>query len=198
MLLDPDPTPNTILAWTKVLEANRTSPLPVQSLEVYNWVVRQKAAKAADTYRPMTPAESVFSELQSCSSSPHTQQRELVDVDMVANISGLPNEAHPRNQVQPASLAVQPQPNMSVPMLRPTSTLSTIRRLNLFCPSAHHAQLSQEPIDDPPGSFRDAAERLAPVVDLAEHFLDLLDGGSLEALGWKASSADISDSFGPG
>ncbi|KAF7980101.1 hypothetical protein HWV62_39503 [Athelia sp. TMB] len=197
LLLDPDPTPNTILAWTKVLEANRTSALPVQSLEVYNWVKRQKAARAANTYRPMTPAESVFSEPQSCSSSPPVQRRELMDVEMVASISEIQNDPQPRKHVQPDLLAIQPQPNLSVPML-PASTSSTIRRLNLFGPSAHHAQLSQETIADPPGSFRDAAERLAPVVDLAEHFLDLLDSGSLVALGWEAPPANVSDSSGPG
>ncbi|KZP13033.1 hypothetical protein FIBSPDRAFT_1049733 [Athelia psychrophila] len=133
---------------------------------------------------------------QSDPSTSTTTPRELdideMDIDLPPP-PAIPVVKAPRVQPNPVPHHALPLPPPAPAPPKPTPISDAIQRISLLIipppstsPTAAGPQSASR--SPPPQSLFEAARRLSPFTDAAQRFLNLLEGGKLEALGWPKSS----------
>lgn len=184
--LHPSPKPDFIALWAEQLTKHNGHNVTVH--DVTAWVRYQQALSdssetGSSSYRPMTPAESTSPEPSSAMEVDSEESLGSAQPSLVPHWHAPP--------LPPPAAAHAPPKHMSIS--------DVIRHINLSAippPSAPSAAAAGSHLasgSPPPQSIAEASRRFSPFTNAAETFLNLLEGGKLEALGWSKGPVSNGD-----
>lgn len=209
-----NPGPDIIALWAERLTERHGRVVAVD--DIIAWVRHQAlndpSQTASSSYRPLTPALSTTPEPPgpACGSAMELDSPVIAKWEILAQ-SG-PSSAPPR-ELDVDNMDIDLPPPSAIPSVEPprvtqprqvphhvhqppplaptppnnTPISNTIQQLNLS---------TIQPGYSPPLSITEANRRFSPFTDAAQRFLNLLEGGRLETLGWpKGSALDGDDPF---